>query len=42
MMGNVLIFVEILIITVLCTLTIAVIGLMVYAACEFIRYLRRR
>lgn len=40
-MEIVLIFVEILIITVLCAATIAIIGVMVYGACEFIRYLRK-
>lgn len=40
-MEIILIFVQILIITVLCACTIAVIGVMVYAACEFIRYLRK-
>lgn len=40
-MKIILIFVGILIITVLCACTIAVIGVMVYAACEFIRYLRK-
>lgn len=41
-MELILIFVEILIITVLCACTIAVIGLVIYAACEFIHYLKRR
>lgn len=40
-MEIILIFVQILIITVLCAGTIAVIGVMVYTACEFIRYLRK-
>lgn len=40
-MEIVVIFFEILIITILCACTIAVIGAMVYAVCEFVRYLRK-
>lgn len=41
-MEIVLIFAEILLITIMCAGIFAIIGALVYVACEFIHYLRRR
>ena len=40
-MEIVLIFAEILLITLICAGIVTIIGAMVYAACEFIHYLRK-